>query len=65
MPKMKTNKAAAKRLKRTASGKFKRNSAFARHKLTHKSAKRKRSLRKATLTNDAEKKRLKILLPYG
>ena len=65
MPKMKTNKATAKRLKRTASGKYKRGSAFVRHKLTHKSQKRKRSLRKATLTHDAEKQRLKILLPYG
>ena len=65
MPKMKTNRAAAKRLKRTASGKFKRSSAFVRHKLTHKSQKRKRSLRKATLTSDAEKQRLKILMPYG
>lgn len=65
MPKMKTNRAAAKRLKRTATGKFKRSKAFARHKLTHKSQKRKRSLRTATLTSDAEKQRLKILLPYG
>lgn len=65
MPKMKTNRAAAKRLKRTATGKYKRKKAFARHKLTKKSQKRKRSLRSATVTSDAEKKRLKILLPHG
>lgn len=65
MPKMKTNRAAAKRLKRTATGKYKRKKAFARHKLTKKSQKRKRALRSATVTSDAEKKRLKILLPYG
>ena len=45
MPKMKTKRAAAKRLKRTASGKLKRRSGWKRHLLEAKSPKRKRQLR--------------------
>jgi len=48
MPKMKTNRAAAKRFKKTANGKIKRKKALARHIMTKKNAKRKRHLRKAT-----------------
>ncbi|TVR65862.1 MAG: 50S ribosomal protein L35 [Gemmatimonadales bacterium] len=63
MPKMKTNRAAAKRLRRTAKGKLRRNKAFASHILTKKSSKRKRSLRKATLVSKADEKRMNRLLP--
>ncbi|EGV50685.1 50S ribosomal protein L35 [endosymbiont of Riftia pachyptila (vent Ph05)] len=45
MPKIKTNRGAAKRFKRTASGSFKRNASHRRHILTKKSTKRKRHLR--------------------
>ena len=48
MPKMKTRRGAAKRLKLTKSGKIKRHKAFASHILTKKSTKRKRNLRKGT-----------------
>ncbi len=63
MPKMKTNRAAAKRLKRTAKGKLRRSKAYHSHILTKKSSKRKRSLRKATLVSKADEKRMNRLLP--
>ena len=63
MPKMKTNRAAAKRLKRTAKGKLRRSKAYHSHILTKKSTKRKRSLRKATLVSKADEKRMNRLLP--
>jgi large subunit ribosomal protein L35 len=63
MPKMKTNRAAAKRFKKTATGKIKRKKSMARHILTKKSAKRKRGLRKATYVKSADAKKLKYLLP--
>ena len=51
MPKMKTSRAAAKRFKKTGSGLLKRNKAYKSHILTKKSTKRKRNLRKATITD--------------
>ena len=51
MPKMKTCRAAAKRFKKTGTGKLKRNKAFKSHILTKKSPKRKRNLRKAAMTD--------------
>ena len=51
MPKMKTSRAAAKRFKKTGTGKLKRNKAYKSHILTKKSTKRKRNLRKATITD--------------
>jgi len=63
MPKMKTNRATAKRLKRTGTGKLRRGKAFRSHILTKKSTKRKRKLRKATLVSKADEKRMKRLLP--
>ena len=48
MPKIKTSRAAAKRFKKTGTGKLKRNKAYKSHILTKKSTKRKRNLRKAT-----------------
>ena len=65
MPKMKTNRAAAKRLKRTASGKLKRFKANHSHILTKKSPKRKRRLRTAELVDKADQKRMDRLMPYG
>jgi large subunit ribosomal protein L35 len=63
MPKMKTNRAAAKRLHRTGSGKLKRMRANKSHMLTKKSEKRKRRLRSSTLVSSADLKRMKKLLP--
>lgn len=65
MPKMKTNKSASKRLKRTKTGKFKRFNAFARHKATHKPAKRRRRLRTATLIAAVDQQRVSRMLPNG
>ncbi len=65
MPKMKTHRGAAKRLKKTSTGKVKRNKAFKSHILTKKTTKRKRHLRKADLISKSDEKRVKRLLPYG
>ena len=65
MPKMKTKKAAAKRFKRSGTGKFKYKSQGTRHILTKKSAKRKRKLRHLGVISDAEVPRLNRLLPYA
>ena len=65
MPKMKTNRSAAKRFRKTASGKLKHKRAFLRHILTSKTAKRKRQLRRPGLVGPADRKRLDVLLPYG
>ena len=62
MPKQKTNRSAAKRFKKTGSGKIKRRKAFTSHILTKKSPKRKRKLRKPTLVSRADEKRVKRLL---
>jgi large subunit ribosomal protein L35 len=62
--KLKTHRGAAKRFKKTASGKFKRNAAFKRHILTSKTTKRKRSLRKSMMVSDAEQPKLERMLPY-
>ena len=64
MPKMKTVKAAAKRFKTTGTGKLKRNKAYKSHILTKKSQKRKRNLRKATITDATNVKSMKKILPY-
>jgi large subunit ribosomal protein L35 len=64
MPKMKTNKGAAKRFKRTGSGKIRKNSAFTSHILTSKTTKRKRNLRKSSIMAKSDAKRIKVLIPY-
>ncbi len=61
-PKMKTNRAAAKRFKRTGSGRVKRNHAYHGHLFTSKSAKRKRNLRKATMLASADMARVDKML---
>ena len=62
MPKMKTKRAAAKRFHVTGSGKLKRMKAFKSHILTKKSAKTKRNLRTATITDPTNAKVMKKLL---
>ena len=64
MPKLKTKKAAAKRFKVTGTGKLKRNKANKSHILTKKTTKRKRSLRKAAMTDKTNEKNMKKILPY-
>jgi large subunit ribosomal protein L35 len=65
MPKMKTHRGAAKRLKRTASGRFKRWRANHSHILTKKDRKRKRRLRDATLVSESDQSRIRRLLPHA
>ncbi len=62
MPKMKSDSGAKKRFKRTASGKFKRRKAFRSHILSSKSSKRKRHLRKATLVDKTEQKKIETMI---
>ena len=64
MPKMKTNRAAAKRFKVTGTGKLKRSKAYKRHILTKKTRKTKRNLRKAALVDSTNVKNMKKILPY-
>lgn len=62
--KLKTHRGAAKRFKKTGTGKFTRNKAFKRHILTSKSTKRKRGLRKDTVVSESEQHKLERMLPY-
>ena len=64
MPKIKTCRAAAKRFKKTGTGKLVRSKAYKSHILTKKSQKRKRNLRKSTVTDSTNVKNMKNALPY-
>jgi len=64
MPKIKTNRGAAKRFKRTASGGFKCNQSHRRHILTKKSTKRKRHLRAPASLHAADVRSARRMLPY-
>lgn len=64
MPKMKTHRGAAKRFRKTGTGKLKRSKAFKSHILTKKSSKTKRNLRKAGYVSKTQEKVMKKLLPY-
>ena len=64
MPKMKTNRGAAKRFSKTASGKLKHRQSHRSHMLTKKSTKRKRQLRSIILLNDNDQKAAARLVPY-
>jgi large subunit ribosomal protein L35 len=64
MPKLKTNRGAAKRFKVTGTGKIVRNKANANHILTKKSRKRKRNLRKSGLVDSTNLKQVSRLIPY-
>jgi len=65
VPKIKTNRGAAKRFKTTGTGKIVRNKAFSSHILTKKSSKRKRNLRKTGLVDATNKKHIARLIPYA
>ena len=65
MPKLKTNRGAAKRFKRTATGKFKRAQSFHSHILTKKSSKRKRKLRLTGLISASDAAAVRRMLPYS
>ena len=64
MPKMKTNRGAAKRFRRTGSGGLKRGQSFRRHILTKKSSKRKRHLRETKAVHGNDVKMINRLIPY-
>jgi large subunit ribosomal protein L35 len=63
MPKMKTHRGAAKRFKKTASGKLKHGRAYHSHILTKKSTKRKRGLRTVKVMHPSDAARIKQILP--
>ncbi len=62
MPKMKTHRGAAKRFKKTGSGKLKRGRAFKNHMLEHKSSKRKRGLNEDRTVAKADERAVKRML---
>lgn len=64
MPKIKTNRGAAKRFRKSASGRVKRGNAFTSHILTHKSRKTKRNLRGTSMVSDVDQKNISRLIPY-
>ena len=64
MPKMKTHRGAAKRFKKSGTGKIMRAKAFKSHILEKKSSGRKRKLRKGTITSAADFKRISRIIPY-
>lgn len=63
MPKLKTNRGAAKRFRRSASGLYKRHQSHRRHILTKKATKRKRHLRSPALIAAADQKLVEQMLP--
>lgn len=65
MPKLKTLRAAAKRFKRTASGKFKRHHAFHSHILSKKTSKRKRHLQADAVVKPCDAQKVARMLPYA
>jgi large subunit ribosomal protein L35 len=64
MPKLKSHRGAAKRFKKTATGKFMRPRAFKRHILTSKPTRRKRHMRGMQVVSPADARRLRRMLPY-
>ena len=65
MPKMKSNRGAAKRFRANATGRFKRAQSHRRHILTKKSTKRKRHLREAAMVAEVDQRAVRRLLPYS
>lgn len=63
MPKIKTHRGAAKRFKRTASGKIKRSRAYGGHFFIRKSSRQKRTLRRTAYVSPADRARVERLLP--
>ena len=64
MPKLKTHRGAAKRFKKTATGKFLRSNAFKRHILTSKTTKSKRQMRGTKEVSEQDAPKLHRMLPY-
>ena len=64
MPKIKTNRGAAKRFSKSASGRIKRSNAFVGHILTSKTRKRKRNLRQGAMVANVDQKNISRLIPY-
>ncbi|MBC7963792.1 MAG: 50S ribosomal protein L35 [Steroidobacteraceae bacterium] len=64
MPKIKTNRGAAKRFRKSATGRIKRGSAYTSHILTHKSTKQKRNLRGGGMVAAVDQKNIARLIPY-
>jgi large subunit ribosomal protein L35 len=65
MPKIKTNRAAAKRFKKTGTGKFKFSKSHANHILSKKTTKRKRMLRQGQVIDQTNEKAIKRMIPYA
>jgi len=63
MPKMKTHRGAAKRFRKTGTGKIRRNFAFTSHILTSKTTKTKRNYRRGAILESGDAKRIHVLLP--
>ena len=64
MPKLKTHKGAAKRFRKTATGKIVRSKAFKQHILTSKTRSRKRALRGTVVISDGDTKKIARMIPY-
>ena len=64
MPKLKTHRGAAKRFKKTATGKFMRSKAFKRHILTSKVTKSKRQKRGTKVVEPGDARKIALMLPY-
>ena len=64
MPKLKTRKAAAKRFRKSGTGKIMRRKAFKNHMLEHKSATRRSRLSKAAVVNERDEENVQLMLPY-
>lgn len=64
MPKIKTNRGAAKRFRKTGTGKIRRNRAYTSHILTKKTTKRKRNLRQGTVIAKVDERNVAQLIPY-
>lgn len=65
MPKIKTNRAAAKRFTKTGSGKYKFKKSHASHILTKKTTKRKRGLRRPQIIDASDMREVRRMLPNG
>lgn len=64
MPKLKTRKAAAKRFKRSGTGKLMRRKAFKNHMLEHKSTARKNRLSQKAVVDERDAENVSLMLPY-
>ena len=64
MPKIKPNRGAAKRFRKTGTGKIRRNKAYTSHILTSKTTKRKRNLRQGAVVVRADERNIAQLIPY-